>query len=90
MPSANEIASEEQKCIDNLCTDFKTKMSDDLHTQDFLNGAFLEMLRLMNKLLDLLKKVLQQLKEKALKRAGLTEEDVACFIEERVRAERLC
>ncbi|KAF5202965.1 Cysteine--trna ligase [Thalictrum thalictroides] len=121
---AERLTSEAQNCIKKLHTDFQIKMSDDLHTNDILNGALLETLRLMNKSLESLKKkkqqqpsqfhslialeqevrevmnilgllssstyseVLQQLKDRALKRAGLTEEDVVSLIEERVQARK--
>ncbi|PIA48076.1 hypothetical protein AQUCO_01400576v1 [Aquilegia coerulea] len=121
---AERLTSEAQNCIKKLRTDFQMKMSDDLHTNDMLNGALLETLRLMNKSLESLKKkkqqqpaqfhslialerevrevlntlgllssstyseVLQQLKDRALKRAGLTEEDVVSLIEERVQARK--
>ncbi|KAF6149182.1 hypothetical protein GIB67_026038 [Kingdonia uniflora] len=119
-----KVTSEAQACIKKLSSDFQTKMSDDMHTQDFLNGTLQEMLRFINKSLESIKKkkqqqpssfhslvalgkevkevlnilglmssstyteVVQQLKEKALKRAKLTEENVIELIEERAQARK--
>ncbi|KAK1425672.1 hypothetical protein QVD17_21027 [Tagetes erecta] len=115
------ITNVAQKCIDDLRSHFKEKMSDDLHTPAILNSVFHDVLVLMNKILSMLKKrlqkpqklsnieslihlekevrnvldvlgllssstytaVLKQLKEKALKRADLTEEYILQRIEER-------
>ncbi|XP_010276942.1 PREDICTED: cysteine--tRNA ligase 2, cytoplasmic [Nelumbo nucifera] len=118
----DRIASATQDCINKLRSDFQTKMSDDLHTPEILNGALQEALRFINNSMNTLKKkqqasavqslislveevkkvltilglqpsstyseVLQQLKDKALKRAGLTEEDVLRLIEERTQARK--
>ncbi|KAI3926054.1 hypothetical protein MKW98_028190 [Papaver atlanticum] len=54
------ITPEAQESINKLKNDFYAKMSDDLHTQDFLNGALQEILKLMNSSLTKLKKAKQQ------------------------------
>ncbi|MCL7033444.1 hypothetical protein MKW94_007218 [Papaver nudicaule] len=54
------ITTEAQEGIDKLKDDFDAKMKDDLHTQDFLNGALQEILRLMNSTLNKLRKAKQQ------------------------------
>ncbi|KAI3926050.1 hypothetical protein MKW98_028186 [Papaver atlanticum] len=54
------ITLEAQECINKLKNDFYAKMSDDLHTQDFLKGALQEILKLMNSSLNKLKKAKQQ------------------------------
>ncbi|KAK1565221.1 hypothetical protein Q3G72_021589 [Acer saccharum] len=116
-----------QVCINNLRSEFQTRMSDDLNTSHILTGAsFQDSLKFINSCLKMLKKeqpeqqqlsmfqslveleeevksvlrilglmppgtyseVLAQLKAKALKRAGLVEEDVLCLIEERVKARK--
>ncbi|KAJ0439957.1 putative cysteine--tRNA ligase [Helianthus annuus] len=126
-----------QECIKNLRSHFEEKMCDDLHTPTILNAALQVALKLMNRILDMLKKrlqkpqklsniesliglekevrdvldvlgllssstytailklgasytvqVLTQLKEKALKRAGLTEENILQRIEERALARK--
>ncbi|KAF8390111.1 hypothetical protein HHK36_024633 [Tetracentron sinense] len=117
------ITSAAQDCINKLCNDFQTKMSDDLHTPHILNASLQEALRFINSSLNMLKKkqqqlsliqslvalekeikdilnilglmssstyceVLKQLKEKALKRAGLTEDDVLRLIEDRFLARK--
>ncbi|KAI3796152.1 hypothetical protein L1987_38817 [Smallanthus sonchifolius] len=74
-------------CIKNLRSHFEEKMSDDLHTPTILNAALQDALRLMNKIFSMLK-VLKQLKEKALKRADLTEENILQRIEERALARK--
>ncbi|KAF2322693.1 hypothetical protein GH714_028748 [Hevea brasiliensis] len=81
------ITADAQKCINKLREEFETKMSDDLSTSHILIGAFQEALKFINSSLSMLK-VLQQLKEKALKRAGLTEQDVLGLIEERAIARK--
>ncbi|KAL5703920.1 cysteine--tRNA ligase [Ranunculus cassubicifolius] len=140
-PKVEKITTDAQKCIKKLKTEFESRMSDDLHTRDILNGSLLDALHLMNNTLDKLKKieqqqaemlnsinalekevkdvlkilglfsrltlsvdsetqkvtitqkegnvteeVLKELKEKALIRAGLTQEEVAVLIEERSQA----
>ncbi|OEL19058.1 Cysteine--tRNA ligase, chloroplastic/mitochondrial [Dichanthelium oligosanthes] len=75
------VPTEEQKMIDNHHKDFLDFMSDDLKTTDVLDG-FMNLLKAINSnLTDL--KVLKQLKEKALKRAGLTEEKLQEQIQQR-------
>ncbi|KAF2317788.1 hypothetical protein GH714_041101 [Hevea brasiliensis] len=81
------ISADAQKCINKLREEFETKMSDDLSTSHILIGAFQEALKFINSSLSMLK-VLQQLKEKALKRAELTEQDVLGLIEERAMARK--
>ncbi|MCL7043538.1 hypothetical protein MKW94_014527 [Papaver nudicaule] len=49
------ITPEAQECINKLKDDFSAQMADDLRTQDFLNGALQESLRLMNSLVNKLK-----------------------------------
>ncbi|TYH87726.1 hypothetical protein ES332_D01G139000v1 [Gossypium tomentosum] len=61
-----------KECISKLRNEFQVKMSDDLSTSLILTGAFLEVLKLVNNLLTMLKKkqqkqqrllVIQSLKE---------------------------
>ncbi|RZB89379.1 Cysteine--tRNA ligase 2, cytoplasmic isoform C [Glycine soja] len=82
VPQINEAAKE---CIKKLNVEFQTKMSDDLQTPVILTGALQEALKFVNTSLKMLK-VLQQLKDKALKRAGLTEDEVLHLIDERTQA----
>ncbi|KAL3501742.1 hypothetical protein ACH5RR_036191 [Cinchona calisaya] len=82
--SKASISQEVGKCIKNLRKEILTKMSDDLHTSTILNAALLEALRLINSSVERLK-----LKEKALMRAGLTEDDILIKIEERARARKV-
>ncbi|XP_042503331.1 cysteine--tRNA ligase 2, cytoplasmic-like [Macadamia integrifolia] len=121
------ITPDARKCIDKLHSDFESKMADDLHVVEILNGALKDSLTFINSSLGLLKKkqkqqqkqpspiqslvevekevkkilvdlgllssstcseVLQQLKEKALVRAGMKEEDVLLMIEERTKARK--
>ncbi|XP_043696062.1 cysteine--tRNA ligase 2, cytoplasmic-like [Telopea speciosissima] len=112
-----------QECIDKLRSDFESKMADDMHVVEILNGALKECLKVINSCLGSLKKkqkqpspiqslvevekevktvldvlglsssatcyeVLQQMKEKALVRAGMKEEDVLLMIEERTKARK--
>ncbi|MCL7035806.1 hypothetical protein MKW94_000038 [Papaver nudicaule] len=53
------ITPEAQERINKLKADFYAKMSDDMHAQDFLNAALQEILRLMNSILNQLKKARQ-------------------------------
>ncbi|RZC68702.1 hypothetical protein C5167_031913 [Papaver somniferum] len=55
------ITLDAQECINKLKNDFYAKMSDDLHTQDFLNGALQEILKLTNSSLNKLKKVFPEI-----------------------------
>ncbi|PPD76723.1 hypothetical protein GOBAR_DD26349 [Gossypium barbadense] len=58
-----------KECISKLCNEFQVKMSDDLSTSLILTEAFLEVLKLVNNLLTMLKQkqqrllVIQSLKE---------------------------
>ncbi|XP_026384171.1 cysteine--tRNA ligase 2, cytoplasmic-like [Papaver somniferum] len=65
---------EAQECINKLKNDFYAKMSDDLHTQDFLKGALQEILKLMNSSLNKLKKAKQQQQSLFLSLAGMEKE----------------
>ncbi|GJM99508.1 hypothetical protein PR202_ga16612 [Eleusine coracana subsp. coracana] len=73
-------------CIQKLHDEFETSMSDDLHTSVAL-AAISEPLRVMNDLLHT-RKALQQLREKALIRASITEVQVLQKIEERTAARK--
>ncbi|KAL8458091.1 hypothetical protein ACS0TY_035823 [Phlomoides rotata] len=93
-----------QECITKLHSDFETTLADDLHTPLILNAGLPEAFRFINKkqqkqqqlsiaktLIDLekeIKQVLQQLKDKALRSAGVTEDDVLRSIEERMFAHK--
>ncbi|KAL8465729.1 hypothetical protein ACS0TY_034993 [Phlomoides rotata] len=93
-----------QECITKLHSDFETTLADDLHTPLILNAGLPEAFRFINKkqqkqqqlsiaktLIDLekeIKQVLQQLKDKALRSAGVTEDDVLRSIEERMLAHK--
>ncbi|GFP85367.1 cysteine--tRNA ligase [Phtheirospermum japonicum] len=74
------ISPAAQECISKLNTEFETRLADDLHTPSILNAALIDALRFINS------SVLQQLKDKALNRAGLTEDNILHSIEERVLA----
>ncbi|KAL5703921.1 cysteine--tRNA ligase [Ranunculus cassubicifolius] len=59
-PKVEKITTDAQKCIKKLKTEFESRMSDDLHTRDILNGSLLDALHLMNNTLDKLKKKKQE------------------------------
>ncbi|KAH9670367.1 cysteine--tRNA ligase 2 cytoplasmic [Citrus sinensis] len=78
----DRISAPAQLCFKNLQDEFYARMSDDLNTSHLLTGAFQDALKFINSHLNMLK-VLQQLKDKALKRAGLVEADVLFMIEKK-------
>lgn len=120
------VSSAAEECINNLRSEFQTRMADDLNTAHILTGAFQEALKFINSTLTSLKKkqpkkqqlsmihalisvkkelrevldvlgllssstsseVLQQLKDKAVKRAGLVEDDILKLIDDRTQARK--
>ncbi|KAF6140094.1 hypothetical protein GIB67_001835 [Kingdonia uniflora] len=119
--SSNSAKAQNQ--VSHLRKDFETKMSDDLHTPEFLKSGLQDALRFINNTLDMVKKkkpqpsvfqsldaleseikellknlvllwplsylkVLESLKEKALKRANIKLDYVLQKIEERVEARK--
>ncbi|GER29899.1 cysteine--tRNA ligase [Striga asiatica] len=90
------IGSDAHECIKKLRKEFEAKLADDLHTPTILTSSLQEALRFMNTCLTKLKlnvgqlfdRFLEQLKDKALKSAGVTQEEVLQCIEERTLARR--